>query len=152
MRRRTVILLVLVALTLVAMPSASLILAQIGNSRIETDSRRTEVYRVRIINELGEAVRVGMIGFDRDANLRLELRPGQSAQQLLYGGERVVVAWDRNRNLIYATEVVVNGNGKLRLQNALPMMAGPARSAPGGAAAAAPDKQPLPKAAIESDN
>jgi hypothetical protein len=152
MRRRNIILLVLGVLTLVAMPSASLILAQIGNSRIEVESGRSQVFRVRIINELGEPVRVGMIGFERDANLRLELRNGQSYQQLLYGGERVVVAWDRNRNLVYATEVVINSNGRLRLQNALPMMGGPARSAPGGAAAAAPSKQPLPRAAIESDN
>jgi hypothetical protein len=152
MRRRNMILLALGVLTLVVMPSASLILAQIGNSRIEAQSGRSQVYRVRIINELGEPVRVGMIGFERDANLRLELRSGQSFQQMLYGGERVVVAWDRNRNLIYATEVVINGNGKLRLQNALPMMGGPARSAPGGAAAAAPNRQPLPTADIESDN
>ena len=71
----------------------------------------------------GGPVRVGMIGYDRDANLRVDLRNGGSWTGNLYAGQRVVVAWDRNRSLVHAAEVEIDRSGTLRLQSMLPMYA-----------------------------
>jgi hypothetical protein len=111
MNRRRIVVVGLGVAAVMACVWASGVGAQVGRSRIESDE-----YRVRIVNELGEWVRVGMIGYQRDANLRVEINDGSSWTGQLYGGQRVVVAWDRRQNLIFASEVLIGQNGTLRLQ------------------------------------
>ena len=135
-----------VSLALLAVPCAGVILAQIGRIRIER-----EEYRVRVVNELGEWVMVGMIGYRSDANLRVSLANGSSWTGNLYGGERVVVAWDRNQNLVFASEVVVDQNGTLRLQAAYPMQADSPAAAGRAELKAAPRKSPLPRMTLEKN-
>jgi hypothetical protein len=142
MKRRKLMFAVVLTAVVCAWPAAQMIRAQIGRVTV-----RSEYYRVKVVNELGEWARIGMIGYDRDANYRIELRNGASSRDNLYAGERVVVAWNRDRNLIFAAEVQINGSGTLRLQSMLPMMAEPGRKA----ARAAEGSSPLPRMTLEPE-
>jgi hypothetical protein len=127
MSRRGVLLALLLLVAVLALPCGNWIRAEVGRLSVERD-----YYRIKVVNEMGTWVRVGMIGYRDDANLRVNLREGTYWRGNLYGGQRVVVAWDREQNLILAAEVQINGSGTLRLRSALPMLApsqeGPARS------------------------
>jgi hypothetical protein len=92
-----------------------------------------EAYRVRIVNQLGTAVRVKIIGFRRDAHFTADLPKGYAVSQNLYSGSRVVCVWDREERLLMAARVRVASNGTLRLR---PIFWG-AAAAPGEAAPAA---------------
>jgi hypothetical protein len=141
MNRRLSFLLTMAA-SIVLLTGATYVYAQIGRIRIESS-----YYRVRVVNELGEWARIGMIGYDRDANMRVELNNRTSWTGNLYAGQRVVVAWDRNRNLIFASEVDVDRGGTLRLQ---PMVAFHAeQAAPARKQGRAERSGPLPKMTIE---
>ena len=141
MNRRLFFLLAMAA-SIALLSGVTYVYAQIGRIRIESS-----YYRVRVVNELGEWARIGMIGYNRDANMRVELSNRTSWTGNLYAGQRVVVAWDRNRNLIFASEVEIDRGGTLRLQ---PMVAFHAeQAAPAQEQGPAARSGPLPKMTIE---
>jgi hypothetical protein len=142
MNRRAILLVLLVAVGAITLPGVRYLQAQIGRIRVENS-----YYRIRVVNELGEWARVGMIGYDRDANLRVELRQGTSWTGNLYAGERVVVAWDRHRNLIFASEVEIDRSGTVRLRPMLAYQAPDGRRP--GAMGPAERSSPLPRIGIE---
>jgi len=141
MNRRSLKIATGLATTVMALCGTGYLGAQIGRDVIQAN-----YYRVKVVNELGEPVRVGMIGYDRDANLRVDLRTGGSWTGNLYAGQRVVVAWDRNRNLVHAAEVEIDRSGTLRLQSMQPMLAPQSRE-PRLRAQERPS--PLPRMTIE---
>jgi hypothetical protein len=78
---------------------------------------QADTYMVRIVNELGIPIRVGIMGYQKDANYRWDLDTGKSDMQKLYAGQRVVVAWDKSGNLVFAADVDVDRDGMLALTN-----------------------------------
>src|SRR5262245_51420075 len=79
-----------------------------GQIEIEPDLETS--YRVRIINEMGDWIRVKIIGFRRDANYRVDLDQGDYATQELYSGPRVLCAWDRQGGLLMVVALNINRN------------------------------------------
>ena len=111
MNRRSFSLVFLVMVAVLTLPGIRFLQAQFPRIQVQRPH-----YRVRVVNDLGQWVRVGMIGYDRQANMRVELGSGRSWTGDLWAGERMVVAWDRQRNLIFASEVEIDRSGTLRLE------------------------------------
>jgi hypothetical protein len=86
-----------------------------GQSEVEPDDYN-EAYRIRVINEMGEWIRLKIVGFRRDANYRVDMDPGDYDVQDLYGGQRVLCVWNREGNLLAVVAVNINRNGKLRIR------------------------------------
>jgi len=85
-----------------------------GQIEVEPDADTS--YRVRVINEMGEWIRLKIVGFRRDANYRVDLDQGDYATQELYSGPRVLCAWNRHGDLMLVVALNINRNGKLRIR------------------------------------
>jgi hypothetical protein len=74
-----------------------------------------DTHRVRIVNEMGQSIRVKMIGFSHQSRYSIDLRNGSSVTQEFYAGPRILGIYDSRGNLLVATPLDVSRSGSLRL-------------------------------------
>jgi len=86
-----------------------------GQIEVEPDDD-TQAYRIRVINEMGEWIRLRIVGFRRDANYQVNLDQGDYDVQNLYGGQRVLCVWNREGDLLAVVALNINRSGKLRIR------------------------------------
>ena len=99
---------VLVATTLATLSSEKAYAQLFGRLRIRPDE-----YRVKVLNQSGQWLRVRMIGAQEDASLRVGLRNGSWWRADLIAGQRVLVAWDHHDDLVLMTPINVDRRGTL---------------------------------------
>ena len=79
-------------------------------------------HQLSVVNELGQWARVKMIRYGNGNFLSVDMPSGAKYDNAFYAGQRFVVAWDRNQNIILFASINVNKSGTVRLRNVLPAM------------------------------
>lgn len=86
-----------------------------GQPPLEIEPSST-AYRLTVINETGQEIRLRFIGYQEGANFLSDMYINGSTTQNFYAGERVVCVWNRSRKLLMAARINVNKEGTLRLR------------------------------------
>ncbi len=77
---------------------------------------QSDTYRVRIVNEMGQQIRLKVIGFSHQSRYSVDLYDGRWVSQDFYAGPRMLGIFDARGDLLVTAPLMIDRSGTLRLR------------------------------------